>query len=777
MYIVKTFIGVMVLLFLIFGTAFAQNRQKTEIRGVVLSIKTGEKLAGASISVKNTVTGTTSDANGEFSLLLEKGAHTLVIAFLGYASVEKEIVINQQTSENKKIKIELDPDAELLDEVVISSRDRRENVTGVNMGVERMNIKEIQRLPVLMGEVDILKAVQLLPGVQSTAEGSSGFSVRGGSPDQNLILFDNATVYNASHLLGFFSVFNNDIVSGLELYKGDLPLKYGGRLSSLLNVHSRSETTKNFQASGGIGLISTRLLLEGNIKEKTSWFAGGRRSYADMFLVFSPREELKTSSLYFYDFNAKITHRFSQKDKLEISGYLGKDLFGAEVGNFKYGNSFVSAIWKHTFSNTHFSRISFNVSNYNYGLNSEIDILKAEWMAGITDFAFQADFDRNINRLFNLNYGFSSVLHKFNPGHVSVLGYPDYDVQKSAALEHAAYISNEQKLSEKFSIRYGLRFSVFQNIGSYTLYKYDKNHLISDSIYYGNGKIYNTYGRLEPRLGAVFLLDASSSIKANYTHNAQYIQLAENSSAGSPVNIWFAASPNIKPQTVDMFSAGYFRNFKNNTYETSVEMYYKKADGVIDFAEHAQLILNQHLERDVRIGTGKSYGIEFMIKKNSGKLTGFVNYTLARSERSIPEVNNGKPYLAPYDKTHAVNIALNYEFSKKWNVSTTWVFATGTPTTYPTGRFEVNGEYFPIYSGRNEYRRPDYHRLDFSVNFIPKPFSKKRWKGEWNFSLYNVYGRKNPWLITYIQTNSSTPKAQMTYLFQFVPSVTYNFKF
>jgi hypothetical protein len=451
-------------------------------------------------------------------------------------------------------------------------------------------------------------------------------------------------------------------------------------------------------------------------------------------------------------------------------------MFAAEMGKFDYGNATASLTWKHTFSPKWFSRISVNTSDYGYGLGSDMANMEAYWNAGIFDVTFKADFDTHINKWWNLNYGISSTLHRFSPGKVSVVGYPEYEVQGSKALEHAVYLSNEQKLSKRLTLRYGLRWSMFQNIGKTVIFNYDDNHKVNDSIYH-NGEIYNTYGRLEPRIGGVFLIDGNSSVKANYARNVQFIQLAENSAAGSPVNIWFPASPNIKPQTVDMFSAGYFRNFENNMYETSVETYYKKLLGVIDFAEHASLLLNQHLEGDVRIGKGQAYGIEFMVRKNSGKLTGFVNYTLSRSERTIPEINAGKTYLAPYDKTHAINIALNYNFSKKLNVSATWVFASGMPTTYPTGRFEIDGVYFPIYSGRNEYRKPAYHRLDLSLTYIPKPDSKKRWKGEWNVSLYNAYGRKNPWLITYSQVKTVTPTSDMVYLFRFVPSVTYNFKF
>jgi hypothetical protein len=760
------------LLCCIYSLSGQNNHRKIEIKGIVSDINTGEILSGASVFAKATSIGAVSDEAGRYVLHLDKGNYLICVAFVGYKTKEIPLEVNA----SQTVDLQLEPNIQELEEITVFGRDETENVTSVNMGVERMSIKEIQRLPVLMGEVDVIKAIQLLPGVQATAEGGSGFSVRGGSPDQNLILLDNTTVYNASHLLGFFSVFNNDVVSGLELFKGDLPLKYGGRLSSLLSVETKSDNPQGFHGTGGLGLISARLMLEGNIGDRTTWLVGGRRSYADIFLVFAKDEALRKASVYFYDMNAKISHRFSAKDRVELSGYFGKDMFAAEVGQFDYGNATASLTWKHTISKKWFARVSLNTSKYGYGLGSDMEGMEAYWDAGISDLAFNADFDTHISRLWNLNYGISSTLHRFSPGHVSVAGYPDYEVQGSKALEHAVYLSNEQKLSDRLTFRYGLRWSIFQNLGKIIIFNYDNNHNVKDSTY-RNGEIYNTYGRLEPRIGGVFLIDGNSSVKANYARNVQFIQLAENSSAGSPVNVWFPASPNIKPQIVDMFSAGYFRNFKKNAYETSVEMYYKSLTGVIDFAEHADLLLNQYLEGDIRIGSGRAYGIEFMVKKNSGKLTGFVNYTLSRSERTIPEINHGKTYLAPYDKTHAINIALNYDFSKKINVSATWVFASGAPTTYPTGRFEIDGAYFPIYSGRNEYRRPAYHRLDLSLTFVPNPDSKKRWKSEWNVSLYNAYGRKNPWLITYSQAKTATPTSDMVYLFRFVPSVTYNFKF
>jgi hypothetical protein len=751
-----------------------QNQEtKTGIRGTVSDSKSGETLPGASIYIKGTSLGTSSDNKGVYFLSLQKGSYKICCSFMGYRTKEIHVHINAAQT----IDFQLEFDTQKLEEVVVSSRAKDENVKSTNMGVERMNISEIKRLPTLMGEVDVLKVIQLLPGVQATAEGGSGFSVRGGAPDQNLILLDNTTVYNASHLLGFFSVFNNDVVSELELYKGDIPLQVGGRLSSLLNVQTKSDTPERFGGTGGIGLISSRLMLEGLAGKRTSWMVGGRRSYADIFFGLSPEKAVKDATLYFYDLNVKMTHQFSHKDKLELNTYYGRDAFGAEMGRFNYGNATASLLWRHSFSEKLSSKLSVNLSNYDYHVAANFDGDAVDWRASVFDAAVKAEFNHHVNKYLNLSYGASSILHHLNPGKISMTGYMDYALQNNKALEQGIYLSNEQNITGKLSLRYGLRWSIFQNLGSITAYKYGKNDEITDSIDYGPGKIYNTHHQLEPRIGAVFLLNERSSLKANYAHNAQFIQLAENSAAGTPLNVWFAASPNIKPQTVDIFSAGYFRNFHNNTYETSVEAYYKDMKNVIDFAEHAELLMNQHLEREIRIGAGRAYGIEFSVKKNTGKLTGFANYTLSRSERTVPEINGGRTYLAPYDKTHALNIVFNYEFSRKINASATWIFASGAPTTYPTGRFKIGEEYFPIYSGRNEYRKPAYHRLDLSLNYIPNPDSKNWLRGEWNVSLYNAYGRKNPWLISYNQTEVSTPTAEMMYLFRFVPSITYNFKF
>jgi hypothetical protein len=749
--------------------------QDARVSGRVTDSVTDEPLVEAVVFVEGTNLHTLAAADGTYTLWLPKGTHTLAASYLGYN--RKDIRIRVDGGGEQTVDFRMEGNTQLY-EVTVSSHARDERVTTLQMGVEKLTASEIKRMPALLGEVDVLKAVQLLPGVQTVSEGSSGFSVRGGSPDQNLILLDNAVVYNASHLLGFFSVFNNDVLRGLSLYKGDIPAKHGGRLSSLLDIQTKAEIPAKFGATGGIGLISSRLMLESPVGENTSWMIGGRRSYADLFLKMSSNRDLRSASVYFYDMNGKATHRLSGKDRLELSGYYGKDHFGAGPGNFDYGNASATLTWSHIFSEKFFSNIGVYLSNYDYGLESKLEGAQASWQSSITDWSLRFDFGRPVSDLWNLSYGLSSTIHSFNPGQVAVKGFDNIAIPGNRALEHSIYASNEQKFSARFSVKYGLRWSLFQNVGKATVFNYDENYQPTDSTVYGAGEIYHTRSAFEPRIGATLKLGSSSSVKANYAHNVQFIQLANNSSAGSPLDIWFPAGPHVEPQEVDMFALGYFHNLKNDEYETSVELYYKKLTHVIDFAEHAQLLLNDKLDGQIRTGSGRAYGAEFMVKKNTGRLTGFVNYTLSRSERTIPAINRGKTYLAPYDKTHSLNIAVSYDLSRKCSLSAVWIYATGNPTTYPSGRFNIRGEYFPIYSGRNEYRRPDYHRLDLSFTFAPDKNSTKRWKSEWNISLFNAYNKKNPWIITYLQdADTGLPYAEMMYLFGIVPSITYNFRF
>lgn len=750
------------------------SKKRVRVSGKTTDSDSKESLANVNIYIKELRTGTSTNEQGEFTLTIPPGNYTLHLSYIGYTTSTEKISLTKEG----RFEFQLHPDTR-LDEVLVLGTKKDENITRTTMGMEKMSISEIKRMPALMGEVDVIKAIQQLPGVQPTSEGGSGYSVRGGSVDQNLVLLDNATVYNASHMFGFFSVFNNDVVERVDLYKGDLPLKFAGRLSSLLDVQLKETYTDRIKGSGGIGLISSRLMLEGALGKRTNWLVGGRRSYADLFLKASSKEDLKNSVLYFYDLNGKITHRFSDKDRISLNLYSGGDKFGASsVASFSYGNYLASLTWGHLFNEHLLFKMNFNTTNYHYGLHSKMESAKMKWEADITDYTFRWDWTHIVGARFQLNYGLNSTWHKFNPGVISRPSYSNFTIPKNNTLEHGTYLSAEHQVSDKLTLRYGLRLAVFQNIGQSTLYTFDKNHEAIDSTTYRSGKIYHTEYALEPRVALVYKLSDYSSIKMNYARNTQFMQLANNSSSGSPLDLWFPASPNIKPQKSDMVSAGYFQNFKQNAYETSVEVYYKKMNHVIDFADHAQLLLNKRLEGEIRTGKGQAYGIELMVKKNTGRLTGFVNYTLSRSERTIPEINGGKTFLSPFDKTHSVNILASYKISSKWDISAAWIYATGNPTSYPTGRFEIEGEYFPIYSGRNEYRKKDYHRLDLSATYVPTQKKNRKWKGEWNFSLYNAYGQKNPWLISYDQnTANGIPNAQMTYLFSFVPSVTYNFKF
>ncbi|MDD2525322.1 MAG: TonB-dependent receptor [Bacteroidales bacterium] len=754
-----------------------ENRYK--VSGTIRDYQTKEPLSSVSVHVKELKKGATTDKNGFYSFALPEGTHTFVVSSIGYKTQTTRISIGAVTKRDFILEV----DTLVMKEIVVEERvlfkeKKDEIVTRTIMGVEKLSMGEIKKMPALMGEVDVIKAIQLLPGVQPTSEGSSGFSVRGGSADQNLILLDQSTVYNAGHMFGFFSVFNNDVVDKVQLYKGDLPMMHGGRLSSLLDVQLKEDYKGKLRGNGGLGLISSRLMLEGSLGEKNSWLISGRRSYADLFLKLSSDKSMRESSIYFYDLNAKMTHRFSPFDKLSMNLYMGNDNFGSSVARFSYGNKVGSLNWKHIYHERLYSNLSLHLTDYHFLLQSELENAKAKWVSNITDLTVRWDFVRSINSDLVLSYGVTSTLHRFNPGLITQPDYDDFKMPVNNTLEHSLYLSAEQEVTDKLTMRYGLRWGIFQNMGSATIYTYDKNYEAVDSTTYGGGKIYNTYHALEPRVGVVYKLTDQSSIKANYTRNTQFIQLANNSSTGSPLDLWFPANPNIKPQAMDMVSAGYFHNFNREAIEASVEIYYKKMSHLIDFADHAQLMLNRKLDGEIRVGNGKAYGVELMIRKNTGALTGFINYTLSRSERTIPEINKGKSYLSPFDKTHSVNVSVSYALSKKWNFSAAWVYSTGNPTSYPTGRFEVEGEYFPIYSGRNEYRRTDYHRLDLSVNYVPKHNTKRFWTGEWNFSLYNAYGHKNPWIITYDQdTPTGIPEANMTYLFGVVPSITYNFTF
>jgi len=755
--------------------------KKPIVSGTIKDSKTGEQLIGATVYIKELKTGTVTNVYGFYSLSIAPGSYTLIYSYVGYESIEKQILLKN----NITINLELTPKQQLLKEVEITEKRSNENVTKNEMSVVRMSSKTIKQIPAFMGEVDIIKAMLLLPGVQTTSEGASGFSVRGGSPDQNLILLDEATVYNASHLLGFFSVFNNDAIKDVKIYKGDIPMNYGGRLSSVLDVRMNDGNLKQFSATGGIGNISSRLTIETPLdKDRTALLLSGRRTYFDLFLPLSSDKNVRDNTLYFYDFNAKLSHQIDENNRIYLSGYFGRDVFKNKYSKLTSGNQTFTARWNHLFSKKLFSNFMFVYSKYDYYLGTpEGEAYSFDWNSRMRDYGAKVDFTLYLNPNNTIRFGISNIYHIFDPGSAKGTGsqsfFNEFIVPSHYALENGIYLGNDQKINDNLTLKYGLRFSMFNNIGKATIYRFDNNFESIDSVVYNKGNFYNTYSGLEPRFGVSYKLNENSSVKASYSRTFQYNQLAQNSTAGTPLDVWFPSTPNVKPQRSDQIALGYFRNFFGNYLETSLEIYYKTMTNSIDFKDHANLLLNEKIEGELRFGKSNSKGLEILVKIPDGKLNGWISYTLSRTERDFPDINKGKTYLAYYDRPHNLSVVCNYEINNRTTLSANWVYYTGAPVTFPTGRAEIGGKIIPIYSDRNAYRMPDYHRLDLSLTVKGKVKPNKRWSHEWNFSIYNAYGRKNAWTINFVQdeNNPQITYAEKTYLFSFIPAITYNFKF
>jgi outer membrane receptor for ferrienterochelin and colicin len=585
--------------------------------------------------------------------------------------------------------------------------------------------------------------------------------------------------------MGFFSVFNNDAIRDVKLYKGDMPANYGGRLSSVLDVRMKEGNNKKISVTGGLGLISSRITVEGPIgNEKTSFLISGRRSYADLFFAISKDTGLQNSKMYFYDLNLKLNHKLNENNRFYLSAYLGRDKFGQKgVSDFGFGNQTLTLRWNHLFSKKLFSNLSAIRAKYDYGLSSDAASANYVWNSGLLDYTLKLDFNFFPDPNNEIKFGAATIYHDIKPcdawmendGSKITVPFP-----KNYELEYAVYISNQQKIGEKLILKYGLRYSIFQNMGKTTQYKFDSRYEVSDTLYYDSGDIFHTYRGFEPRLGLNYVLNEKSSVKASYSRTIQYMQLASNSNGGMPLDVWFPASPNVKPQKADQYSIGYFRNFRDNNIETSVEVFYKKMYDVIDFKDHAELLMNPRMEGEIRTGNAQAYGMEFLVRKNEGNLTGWISYTLSKATREIPEINFGKKYNSPYDKPHTVNVVLNYQLSKRSQFAASWVYATGAPMTAPVGSFEYGNTINKIYADRNGYRMRAYHRLDLSYTLAGKEKPGRAWQGEWNFSIYNAYGRHNDWVINFTQDEKNPSKVVATrwYLpFVFFPSVTYNFKF
>jgi hypothetical protein len=700
---------------------------------------------------------------------------------VGFAT--NEVSIN--LTENIRRDMELNSTAQKLGEVVITGEKADEQLDRVQMSVEKMNIAQIKEIPAFMGEVDLIRAIQLLPGVQTVGEGSTGMYVRGGAADENLILLDEAPVYNAAHLLGIFSTFNSDAIKDVKLYKGGIPSTYGGRLSSVLDVRMKEGNDKRFAMQGGVGTVSSRLTLEAPIvKDRGSFMVAGRRTYADVFLLLSKDKELRDSKAYFYDLNTKANYRLGDNDRIFLSGYFGRDVFGStgEDGfQIDWGNATGTLRWNHIYGSRLFSNVTVFYSDYDYFLGDNADSDAFSWTASIRNLSGKVDYHYTLGQNSNLKFGLQTIQHRLQPGVIKSEGdesiVTGLELEDDKALEHGIYISHDYSFKNNLSVEYGLRFSAFQNMGSATVYTYDEEFNPMDTTSYKKGEVIKEYGGLEPRIGARYRLDEKSSVKVSYNRMNQYIHLASNSTSVTPFDIYFPSTPTVKPRQVDQFAGGYFRNFKDNNYEVSAEVYYKTFKNKLDFKDHAQLFLNDQLEAELRFGDGTAMGLELMVRKNKGRFHGFLSYTLSSVRQTIIGVNAGREYRAKHDRLHDIALVGNYKLNERWSFGGNFILQSGRAITAPTGRLSYGGTVVPVYSDRNDARLPAYHRLDLSATLQGKRNSSRKWQGEWVFSIYNVYSRKNAFSVAFVENDDNEPVARKTYLFPILPSVTYNFKF
>ena len=759
-------------------------QQKGRVTGVVRDAETGETLIGAAVYEPVLKWGVTTDEKGQYEITLSEGTHQLQFSYVGFKTYETSVRVEQKP---KTLNVRLEPEVTRLNEVQITGKKPDANVSEMAMSVQSLDMITIRKIPALMGEVDVIKTIQLLPGVQAASEGSSGFSVRGGGTDQNLILLDDAPIYNASHFLGFFSVFNNDVVKEATLYKGDIPANYGGRLSSVLDVKVKDEMPKKFSGQGGIGLVTSRLTLEAPLfNQQTSLLLGGRTTYAGLVLPFMDKD-ISGSDIYFYDLNFKLTQRINSNNRLFLSAYHGKDKFKVmNMMGLGYGNTSATLRWNHVFSNRLTSNLTVLGTKYNYDIDIWFDPYDFTLGAGSKSAELKYDFVMLWNDQHTSKWGLSSGWFSFNQGELTDRGgalsqYLSLDSVTSVSrkgLEHALYFTHDYMVNPSFSMRFGVRLSCFQNIGAEDFYVFDDNYQVADTIHYAQGKIFNTEIHPEPRLAAMYRIDEVSSVKASYSRTYQYAQVATAATGGLPFDVWFPVSPNVKAQRCDQFAIGYFRNFSHDAIETSVELYYKDLDHVIDFKDNASTYGNVLIDGELRFGKGRAYGIEFLIRKNTGKLTGWISYTYARAYRTIEGVNFGKEYRSPYDRPHNFVIVLNYEITPRLNVAANWIYNTGQPVTYPYGQYTLGGVTYAVYNGsRNESRYPDYHRMDLSLTWQLPRRRWKPWDSELNLSVYNVYAHHNTWAVTFSQDGEGGLKTEKMYLFSTVPSISYQFKF
>lgn len=763
---------------LLFTTIHSYAQEKKSISGTLSEMSSGEGMIGVKVRVLNLQgVGSTSNEYGFYSITLEPGDYVLEYRFFGYETIIDSISLNEDLSINK----ELVEEAKQIERVVITSRKADENISRTQVGVDNLDMRQIAKVPVIFGEKDIIKTMQLRPGVKSGGDGSSGFFVRGGGSDQNLILLDEAPVYNASHLLGFFSTFNSDAIKNATIYKGTAPAQYGGRLSSVLDIRMNEGNSKKYQVSGGLGLISSRLNLEGPIvKDKGSFLISGRRTYADLFLKLSNDENLNSSSLYFYDLNVKLNYKISDKDRLYVSGYFGRDKLGVSGFGLTWGNVTGTLRWNRIINSKLFSNTSFIASNYIYQIAIESNGAEFSINSDLQDYNLKQEFQYYPNSRNNIRFGFNTMHHSILPGQIEAedgTGVNPIMQRSKLSWENALYISNEFKATDRLSFIYGVRgtgFSLLGNGGEY--YSFNQDGSLENTKVHEKNKFITSYFNLEPRLNASYVYSKSASVKGGYARNVQNVHLVANSTGDNPTDIWIPSSNNIKPELSDIVSLGWFKNFKKNKYEFSAETYYKISQRQIDYRDGANTLANNLLEGELLYGDGRAYGLELYLKKVSGKFSGWISYTLSKTERQIDGINNSEWYNARQDRTHDLSLVGIYDITKKLSVSATFVYYTGNAITLPSGKYYVDNQVQWLYTERNGGRMPEYHRLDVGVTWIRKQTEK--YESSWNFSVFNAYGRENAYSLSFRENESKTgTEVVQTSLFKMIPSVTYNFKF
>ena len=769
------------------------HAQEYTISGYVRDIENGETLIGSFVYLSENGASTVTNEYGFYSITVEGGSYTLNGTYLGYKDNIQAINLDQ----NRTINLDLSPDANTLDEVVVTAEEVDRNVKSLEMSVNKLDIKTLQKLPTLLGETEILRGIQLLPGVTSVGEGAAGFNVRGGSIDQNLVLLDEAPVYNSSHLFGFFSVFNPDAVKDVKLYKGGIPARFGGRLSSILDVRMKEGNNKQLEVNGGIGTIFSRLSVEAPIvKDKSSFIVAGRRSYIDVLAAPFLDDDTGSPVLNFYDLTLKTNYKFSDKDQIFLSGYFGRDNFGfGSSAGFNWGNQTGTFRWNHLFSDKLFANITTYFSNYDYQINfGDTNEDSFDWSANIKNYSIKPEFSWFIKPQNILRFGGQSIYYIFEPANaISVSNDVTTDISTSEqfSLESNVFIENEITLFDKLQVNYGLRLSHFAYLGGRNVYNFgdaprgEFKPLTSITVA-EDGEVIEDYMNLEPRFSLKVDLNKQSSFKASYNRTAQYIHLLSNTTASTPVDIWTPATNNIKPAMADQVAVGYFRNFKENLYEFSGELYYKKMNNLVDYIDGADLILNEFVEGQILEGEGRAYGAELMVKKTKGRFSGWLSYTLARSERLVEGINNDQWYASRYDQTHNLSLTTFYELTKRLTLSANFVYNTGTPTTFANSGYYQQGYFIPNNDNnvRNNVRIPDYHRLDFALTIDPKP-GKRKWKGQWVIGIYNIYSRRNPFSIYFRQNPErvnpgqavNTEAIKLSVIGNFIPSISYNFKF